>query len=90
MGRAGTADAARERSYSPGTSTKERRTPQSGPFAASGSELPKEEQDYQNDNNKADDSAGSVPPAPAVPPRWQHAQQSQDENDKKDGADTHL
>jgi hypothetical protein len=24
-----------------------------------------------------------------VPPRWNHAYQSQDKNDKKDGADTH-
>jgi hypothetical protein len=59
-------------------------------ITASGSELTEEEHDYQNDNNEPDDSAGSVPPAPAVPPRWQDAQQSQDKNDKKDGADTHL
>ena len=63
---------------------------QIGLFAASDSELPKEEQDYQNDNNQPDDSAGSVPPAPAVPPGWQHAHQRQDKNDKKDRADTHL
>ena len=60
------------------------------PIAASGSELPKDEQDYQNDNNEPDDSAGAVTPASAVPPRWKHTDQSQDENDKKYGADTHL
>jgi Tripartite tricarboxylate transporter family receptor len=68
----------------------ERLSQEINPIAASGSELTEEEQNYQNDNNKPDDAAGSVPPAPAVPPRRKHAHQSQDKNDKKDGADTHL
>src|ERR1022692_2276582 len=53
------------------------------------SNSPKQKQYYENDDDKSDDSARSIPPTPAVPPCWQHAHQRQDQNNKKYRANAH-
>src|SRR5271156_1288463 len=52
-------------------------------------QAPEQEQDEHNDEDDADQSAGTITPGTCVGPRWEDAKKNQNQDDQQNGAKTH-